>query len=150
MNKRIIILLLVAIIAIAMVVGCGNSPESVTTTIPEPVCAVMNNQLCVGDSAIFYDANLNADVSYYGLGGSGANYIYYSPIDDSYHPENGSLESVYITPPLQEGVYSGFVLGIQEGLVVSFTGSSFDFRPNIVVSSFCPIVVVSNCLHLPQ
>ena len=77
MNKRIIILLLIAIIAIAMVVGCGNSPELVTTTIPEPVCAVINNQLCVGDSAIFYDANLNADVSYYGLGSSGANYIYY-------------------------------------------------------------------------
>jgi hypothetical protein len=125
---------LVAIITFAvMISGCGRLNETSTATtvtvIPTPVCAVMNNQLCAGDSAIFYDANLNADINYYG---SGVEYIYI--LDNAIYAANGSID-VFETSPLLPGVYYATLEIVQ-----------FDQYGNFVIYAVanCPPVIVYN------
>ncbi len=135
-NKILAIIgLLVLAFVVAMVVsGCGGSIESTTTTsvtiIPEPVCAVANNQICAGDSAVFYDNNLNADINYYG---DGIEYFYV--IDDTAYAANGSIDT-FETAPLLSGTYYATLEIVQ-----------FDQYGNAVIDATvnCPPVAVYNC-----
>lgn len=122
---------LAAIIALA--VGCGSSTETSTTTtitvVPEPVCAVANNQICAGDSAVFYDNNLNVDINYYG---DWVEYFYV--FDGVSYAANVSIDT-FETAPLLPGVY-----------YATLEMSGVDQYGNyIIVAVNCPPVVVQNC-----
>jgi Tfp pilus assembly protein PilV len=133
LEVMVAIVTILAIIALA-VSGCGGSTEMSTATtvtvIPAPVCVVANNQICAGDSAVFYDNNLNADMNYYG---SGVEYVYI--LDGEAYAANGSIDT-FETYPLSSGVY-----------YVTLEITQVDQYGNYVIYAVanCPAVSVYDC-----
>lgn len=144
-TKVLVVILAMAAIAamIALsVAGCGGSTSSETSTsttitigVPAPDCEVANNSLCAGDSAVFYDANVDNDLNYYG----NVEYFYTFDGGANTYAANGSTDT-FETPPLYSGVY--YATLELDSVETDQYGNSYY---SAIATSYCPPVVVRSC-----